>query len=248
MHSWFCFRVSYTVIVNFSNEYSGTIDIVQCMLNSALTLGLIVKSQTKSYEKILKRSQQINKQLENMTEEANRANQAKSEFLSNMSHDIRTPMNVIIGMTKIMKENTDDPERINDAIKKIEVASEHMLTLINDVLDMRKVESGKLELLHEPFDIIDLFNEIENIVEDSIHERDIQFESNYEGIKHRALFGSTLQIKQIVMNIISNGIKYNKPGGKLRITCQEIATTSEKAIEACKEAEATEIQFSIKQL
>lgn len=228
-----CFAIEFfypETVTPLSNEYSGTIDIVQCMLTAALTIGLIVRFQTQSYEKVLKRSKQINEQLEHMTEEANRANQAKSEFLSNMSHDIRTPMNVIIGMTKILKENVDDPERLNAAIEKIEVASKHMLTLINDVLDMRKVESGKLELLREPFNIIELLKEIESIEEDSMHQRNIQFESHYEDIQHKALFGSTLQLKQILMNIVSNAIKYNKEGGKLSISCQEIASTSEKAV------------------
>ena len=228
-----CFAVEIfypEAITPLANEYSGMIDIVQCMLIAALTIGLIVRFQIKAYEQVLKRGQQINEQLEHMTEEANRANQAKSEFLSNMSHDIRTPMNVIIGMTKILKENIDDPERLNSAIEKIEMASEHMLTLINDVLDMRKVESGKMELLHESFNIIELLKEIESIVEDSIHQRNIQFESNYEKIVHKELFGSTLQIKQILMNIMSNAIKYNKEGGKLIVSCEEIATTSEEAV------------------
>lgn len=218
------------MITPLANEYSGMTDIVQCMLVAALTIGLIVRFQINAYERVLKKSKQINEQLEQMTEEANRANQAKSEFLSNMSHDIRTPMNVIIGMTRILKENVDDPDRLTSAIEKIEVASDHMLTLINDVLDMRKVESGKMELLHEPFNMIQLLKEIETIVSESIKERNIQFESHYETIVHRELFGSTLQFKQIVMNIISNGIKYNKVGGKLKIYGEEILATPKEAV------------------
>ena len=228
-----CFVIEFfypEMITPLSNEYSGMIDMVQCMLIAALTIGIIVRFQIKSYEQVLKRGQQINEQLEHMTEEANRASQAKSEFLSNISHDIRTPMNVIIGMTKILKENTDDPETLNSAIEKIEAASEHMLRLINDVLDMRKVESGKLELMHEPFNIIDLLKEIEIVMEESIRQRDIQFSSHYEGVLHKELIGSSLQIKQILMNIVSNGIKYNKEGGRLDILCQEISSNSEKAV------------------
>ncbi|SFQ45831.1 PAS domain S-box-containing protein [Lachnospiraceae bacterium XBB1006] len=153
--------------------------------------------------------------------EVKRANKAKTEFLSRMSHDIRTPMNGIIGMAKIARANMDEPERLMDALDKIEMAGKQLEMLINDVLDMSRLESGKTELTREAFSLRDVLENAMNAISTMAAEREVHvYPLECEG-EHCRVLGSPLHTQRILLNILSNSIKYNKQGGSLRVAGKE---------------------------
>lgn len=154
-------------------------------------------------------------ELEKALDIAQKANQAKSIFLSNMSHDIRTPMNGIIGMLEIISKNRDDKEKVDDCLRKIDISSRHLLSLINDVLDMSRLESGELVLEHIPFNISSLVDEVYSIIIPQAKKSEIEVEMNCENGIIENLIGSPLHIKQILINLFGNSIKYNKPQGQI---------------------------------
>lgn len=163
-------------------------------------------------------------------EVARAANEAKSEFLSKMSHDIRTPINGIMGMLKIAHNYSFDKERVEDCFKKIDVSANYLLMLINDILDLNKLETGKMELARDPIDISSRTWELYNIVNPLAEEMDVKLEFNTDKITHTHIIGSVLHVKQILVNLISNAIKYNKRGGKVLFTVEEIFSDSETCI------------------
>lgn len=154
-------------------------------------------------------------------EDAEKANDAKSNFLARMSHDIRTPMNGIVGMTKIARDNVDDSERVVFALDRIDSASNQLKNLINDVLDMSKLESGKTILSFEPFNINTILENLKDVFADMISEKGIHFEMEKHDIQHENLIGSPIHIQRVIQNIESNAIKYNKPNGNLKIVVEE---------------------------
>ena len=157
---------------------------------------------------------------------AQAANEAKSQFLSNMSHDIRTPINGIMGMLTIAKTHRDDQAMVDEALDKIEVSSHHLLTLINDILDLNKLESGKMVFAKEPVDICKLSREVFTIVEPMAHEEGITMEMA-EDSKHSRVIGSPLHIREVLVNILSNAVKYNKVNGSIRFDVEETGYTGE---------------------
>ncbi|MDO4271141.1 MAG: response regulator [Eubacteriales bacterium] len=157
---------------------------------------------------------------------AESANRAKSDFLSRMSHDIRTPMNAIIGMSTIGQLKTDDPARMLDCFQKIDVSSRYLLSLINDILDMSKIETGKIRLAHEPFDLTELFGEINAIIFPQTLERGIRFEIHHKEPLERRYIGDMLRIKQILMNLLSNAVKFTPDGGEITVSLEESRRTA----------------------
>ena len=159
--------------------------------------------------------------LQQSNEETKRANQAKSEFLSHMSHDIRTPINGIMGMVEIIKKNLDDPERIKDCLEKIDKASHHLLSLINDVLDMSKIGSGKVHLEEIPVDLDEEMEKIHAIADVQAKKQEIRFSIEDE-VVHRQFLGSPAHLRRILLNLISNALRYNKKGGKICLAIREV--------------------------
>lgn len=159
--------------------------------------------------------------LQDAYEAANRASQAKSEFLSHMSHDIRTPMNGIIGMTAIAGTCLDDKERLRDCLNKITLSSRHLLALINDVLDMSKIESGKVDLAEEDLNLPDLIDTLLSVIRPSVREKGHELEVHIGQIRHEAIVGDSLRIQQVFVNIMSNAIKYTPKGGRIRLFVSE---------------------------
>ena len=166
---------------------------------------------------------QVNQALSDAVAAAETANRAKSTFLSNMSHDIRTPMNAIIGFTTLAVSNIDDKERVKDYLAKTLASSKHLLSLINDVLDMSKLEAGQMVMEQEPFDIEVLLHDVSSLVEAQIEKDGLTHRRHRENIQHTALVGSSLKLRQIMVNLFSNAIKYNKPGGSIDTYARELS-------------------------
>ena len=163
----------------------------------------------------------MNRRLRRTSELALEASRAKTDFLSSMSHDIRTPMNAIIGMTSIASRHTDDPQRVDDCLSKISLASNHLLTLINDILDISKIESGRLPLNPSVFSLADLINEELNIVQPQIRDKELDLEVQLEGVEHEHLYADELRLKQIFINLLSNAVKYTEQGGHIFLSLRQ---------------------------
>ena len=164
---------------------------------------------------------------------AEAANRAKSDFLQTMSHDIRTPMNGIIGMTAIAAAHIDDKERVRDSLQKITHASRHLLSLINEVLDMSKIESGKVSLAEEEFNLSDLIDNLLTMTRPQIEEHEHELKVNIREVEHELVIGDSLHIQQAFVNLMSNAIKYTPNGGKIDLSIREIPCNQEKV--ACYE-------------
>ncbi len=154
-------------------------------------------------------------------EAATRANASKSEFLSRMSHDIRTPMNAIIGMTAIAGTHLNEKERVADCLNKITVSSKHLLSLINEVLDMSKIESGKIDLEEEEFHLPALIQNLLTIIRPSIQEKDHDLRIHIGGVEHEDVIGDAMRLQQVFVNILGNAVKYTPAGGKLEVEIAE---------------------------
>ena len=153
--------------------------------------------------------------------ETQNANLAKETFLSNMSHDIRTPMNAIVGMTALAKKHIDEKSRVSDALNKIEVASSHLLSLINDVLDMSRINSGRMSVAEELFSLGDLLHETLTIVRPQAEQRHHSFRFDAHNIFAEGLYGDPLRLRQIYVNIISNSVKYTPEHGEIVVSVSQ---------------------------
>ena len=157
-------------------------------------------------------------------QEADKANATKTDFLRRMSHDIRTPINGIRGMVQIANHSMGNSAKLQECHNKIWTATEHLLSLVNDVLDMNKLESGKFTLKHEPFDLKQIIDEVHVVVETQAKEYGVDFRHKNTGeIEHRKLLGSPVYLKRIFMNFISNAIKYNREGGYVYVHGKELS-------------------------
>ena len=163
----------------------------------------------------------LNKRLHAAAREAESANRAKTNFLSTMSHDIRTPMNAIIGLTTIAEKNLGDVESTGDSLRKIGRASNHLLTLINDILDISKVESGKLKLSPLTFSIVETVENLVNISQPMIKEKNLEFSFHINQVEKEYLYADQLRLNQVYINLLSNAIKYTEPGGRVSVDLRE---------------------------
>ena len=163
----------------------------------------------------------LNRRFQAAAREAESASKAKTDFLSTMSHDIRTPMNAIIGLTTIAEKNLGDVESTGESLRKISLASNHLLTLINDILDISKVESGKLKMSPLTFSIVETVENLVNISQPMIKEKNIDFRFHINQIEKEYLYTDQLRLNQIYINILSNAIKYTEPGGRVTVDMRE---------------------------
>lgn len=207
-------------------------NVLYCLIVYAIILGIINmvrRKMTQDYredqlriqKEYTENLQEKNELLRLAVDQADRANAAKTSFLSRMSHDIRTPLNGIIGLLEIDQAHPDNLELHHTNQKKMMISAKHLLSLINDILQMSKLESGEVVLSHEPMDLGELSRDILVIVEQRAAESGIilEYDKDSERVVYNSVYGSPLHVRQIFLNIYSNCIKYNKIGGKVETAC-----------------------------
>ena len=180
-----------------------------------------VKMLLRRFAHVIGIQDDANNLLQKVADDANAANKAKSDFLSHMSHDIRTPINGIQGMVDIARKNIDNKEKLTDCLYKIQMSSGYLVSLVNDVLDMSRIETGKLVIKKEPMDIEELYNQCVAIIETQALENNIHFIYSLENVKHKNVYGDSLHIKQILINILGNAIKFTPKDGTVSFTIME---------------------------
>ena len=161
-------------------------------------------------------------QLEEARDRAEAANKAKSTFLFNMSHDIRTPMNAIIGFTNMAQKNVNDPERVADSLGKVKSASAHLLQLINDVLDMARIESGRMEIDEVRTNIRMSTDMLATVMQEEAGKKGISFDCRYAELRDENVYADELHVNQVLMNVLSNAVKYTRSGGHVAYTIEQL--------------------------
>ena len=212
VETWFKFTIS---VLN-----DDIIGLVQDITENVTEKKQIAQHKDDEYtEKLVK----ANKALRDAYFNAKRADNAKTDFLSRMSHDIRTPMNAIIGMTVIANSHIDDKEKVEDCLDKISVSGNYLLSIINDVLDMSKIESGKFTLNEENINLCKMLDGFMEIVKPAAKEKHHTLTLNKHDIVHENIIGDSLRLQQMFVNIVSNSIKYTNDGGNITIDVTEKA-------------------------
>lgn len=163
----------------------------------------------------------INQKLQEAVNTAESANRAKSTFLSNMSHDIRTPMNAILGFATLASSNVDNVDKVKEYLSKILAAGNHLLSLINDVLDMSHIESGKMRLEETEVNLIRILNNLKTIIEGQIQEKQLQFSIDTSTITDENVLCDEVRLNQALMNLLSNAIKFTPPGGHVSVSIEQ---------------------------
>lgn len=209
--------------LNDMGQHNITVSMGSCM---AILIGMLF-----IFGMYLRLSRRQMKELAAAREEAEEANKAKSEFLSNMSHDIRTPMNAIIGMTAIATSNMDNRDKVMECLRKITLSSKHLLGLINDVLDMSKIESGKLTLNYDLLSLRDTMETIVNIIQPQIKSRKQSFDIFIKKIQNETIYADSVRLNQVLLNLLSNALKFTPEGGNIAVTVsQEDSPKGEKYV------------------
>ncbi len=185
------------------------------------------KKHLKQLRKANEKTELARQEAEEARQEAERANLAKSTFLTSMSHDIRTPMNAIVGMTTLAAKHLNNPDYVRNCLSKVNLASDHLLTLINDVLDINKIESGNLTLTPNVFSLADSIMNLANIGRHQLREKNHNFEIRIHNIKQEHLFADELRINQVFINLLSNAVKYTPAGGRITIDVKQEAVPGE---------------------
>ncbi len=201
-----------------SDPYKVTEELEVTKIPFDSTHFLWILDTVNNYRQRLTELERSNKALEDALKAAEEANCAKSSFLSNMSHDIRTPMNAIMGMTSIGLAHIDEKLRVQDCLLKIKTASAHLMSLVNDVLDMSRIDSGRMTLNEEEFSIADLIHDIVVIMRPQavLKNQDLQFDIT--DIYEENLLGDPLRLRQIIVNIIGNAVKYTQENGSIKVS------------------------------
>ncbi len=200
----------------FHNEYY----MIQQMNNQLVDTQRQLTRSHRKLEQALKENRKINEKLEEARAAAEYASHSKTRFLANMSHDIRTPMNAIVGLTELMRHNMDDPEILERYISKLRSSSQYLLDLINDILELSKIENGSMELKPEPMDIGSQLEQILTIIRPQIAEKKQQISADGD-VEHRYVIADSVHLRQVLMNVLSNAVKYTPEGGSIRLQVRE---------------------------
>ena len=189
--------------------------------------GIVLLKDTSAFHE---REQAEKHRLEQALQTADSESKAKTEFMNRMSHDFRTPINGILGMLNIIDASDQDPMKTRQCLDKIQLSASHLLDLVNDVLDMNKLSSGQAVLEQDEFDLLELADEVESLVDAQMLESGISHERYRKDVEHTQLIGSDLRLRQIMLNLFSNAIKYNKPGGRVDTYITELSCNGDTAL------------------
>ncbi|MCH1982719.1 ATP-binding protein [Ruminococcus sp. OA3] len=218
--------------LEFRRNYGGyfgwmRVHIILAESRSGIPTRIILAAHSVEEEKELE--EQNRKALLAAYETAKQANEAKSSFLAQMSHDIRTPLNAIIGMTSIAFSQVNDTDKVKECLDKIQFSSRHLLHLINEILDMSKIEKGKLELMEEPFSLNELIQEVYAMIRTDAISKKQHITFNTLDVSHDHLLGDSSRIRQLLINLGDNAVKYTPKGGQISLTVQEVSSQSQSA-------------------
>lgn len=216
-----------------------TIDFAGAIVDTAVLIGVLIAGLTlgiyiylvknRNAKALIEQEREYSKALAASAEEAKNANMAKTKFLSHMSHDIRTPINGILGMISKAERHIGEPEVVKDCHKKIRMSAEHLLGLINDILDITKLETGLNEEKDEPFPMSCMLDTCCSIIKGQLSEKGtVEFKTDFSNIQHDNVLGNKLHIRQILLNILSNAVKYTD-NGYIYFKAEEIAFTNDEA-------------------
>lgn len=194
------------------------------MLGTCLLYSFVVGDEKEEYRRELEENKEA---LRNALASAENANRAKTVFLNNMSHDIRTPMNAIVGFTALASNHRDDPELVGDYLEKITISSRHLLSLINDVLDMSRIESGKITLEETEVHLPDMIRDLRTIVQANVDEKQLYLTVDTEDMVHEDVIMDSLRMNQILLNILSNAVKFTPAGGTIALRVKELPSDME---------------------
>lgn len=153
---------------------------------------------------------------------------AKTDFMNRMSHDIRTPINGILGMMQIIRKNWGDMDKLDDSLNKMEILTKHLNELVEDILNMSKLESDHMEIVNEPFDLNDMVEELNSLIDAQVSLQNITYHKHMENVVHTHLIGDALQLRRILVNLVTNAIKYNKSNGTIDMYVREISSDDSK--------------------
>ena len=200
----------------FHNEYY----MIQQMNNRLVDAQRQLTRSHRRLEMALRENREINEKLEEARKAAEEASHSKTQFLANMSHDIRTPMNAIVGLAELMRHNLEDPEVLERYISKLRSSSQYLLDLINDILELSKIENGSMELKLEPMDIGSQIEQILTIIRPQIEAKEQHISADGE-VEHRYVTADSVHLRQVLMNVLSNAVKYTPEGGNIRLEVRE---------------------------
>ena len=188
--------------------------------------GIILFKNTSEFHK---KEEEEKERLQKAVQEADAESKAKTDFMNRISHDIRTPINGIMGMLEILRKNEHNPEKMEECMDKMQVSADHLLALVNDVLDMNKLETNQIRAENEPFDMEVLMREVAVLMNPLLEQNQSTHRVHRKNIQHTALKGSPLQLRQIMLNLFSNAVKYNKPQGSVDTGVEELSCDGKTA-------------------
>lgn len=183
----------------------------------------------RNLEMALEENKKINRKISEARQAAEQASRSKTQFLANMSHDIRTPMNAIVGLTKLMQYSLNDPETLDSYIQKLQSSSEYLLGLINDILDLSKIESGFIELKKESMNLRKVAEQIAAVIRPNVLSGGKKFRISEESFCHEHVLGDSIRIRQVLMNLLSNAVKYTPEGGEISLRVEELSSDKKYA-------------------
>lgn len=206
--------------------------LVRIMFNLVVALifaALVLYVSTRNDKKIFRQQKENIRIMREAEKKANQENKEKTRMLAQISHDIRTPISNVMGMTSIARESFADKEKMEDCLDKIDISSTYLLSLINKLLDFSQIEDGSFKLLQEPFSVPELLKTCGDMLEGQIKEKCICFSEEFSKIKHPVVLGDCLHVQQILVNILGNAVKYTPTGGKVTLFALEKEMEDEKA-------------------
>ena len=217
-----------TYYVNFRTLRGGEMKYFQLKVVRAGVWGTVhgIVLGLRSVDEEIRNEMEKKNLLQDALLQANRASKAKSVFLSNMSHDIRTPMNAIVGFTALAITHIDRPDQVEEYLKKIMTSGNHLLSLINDVLDMSRIESGKMHLDEKPCSLPDILHGLRSIVQSDIHAKQLELYIDTVDVLDEDIYCDKLRLNQVLLNLLSNAVKYTPPGGIISMRVMEKARAS----------------------